>query len=701
MSLIEETRRALSADGPLARHLPSFRERKEQIALAMTVAAALAENRHVSAEAGTGSGKSYAYLVPAILSGQRIMIATATVALQSQIARDLPLLQRALGPFDFAVIKGASHYLCRRDLERAKGGTEYGVLDAPGEDDLAALDPLLADPSWGGDLDLVATLSGRARAAVAADADTCTGQKCPFAGSCYWRAAKEQAREAQIVVANQALCAVALARNPRTLPEHDAAVIDEAHSFVAAVRDQLTLTITPSRISRLLRELRRLQTASQGQPAISRKEVQRSEVAAKNVEQTEAGLWGQAQLAVAQEQERRGQVINVVLPELLHAPGQQLGRAAADLYAALPAVARGEEVASGSEGGGDAGSDAELLAAWEKLGERLLHLVGDLRAVFHPRAGDGLVRALSCKPGARGQEVLAVTAQPIDVAPVLRDRLFSQRPVIATSATLATGEGNFAYFRQQSGMPDPPASLNFYAPHVFDFRHQALLYVPRDLEPVTRSRGESYEVYRTRRTRYLDSLAGGLLDLVRTSRGRAFLLFTAGETLRSVATMIGDVLRAEGYTALVQGEGASPAELLRQFKAAPPDASPVLFGLRSFMQGVDVAGEQLSLVVIDKLPFAVPDDPLEAAIQDQIAARGGDAFRARMLPEAILLLKQGVGRLIRTETDRGVIAILDSRIHTRDYGAQVVDALPPAPGTTQLAAVRQFFAASEVRAHAS
>ena len=197
--------------------------------------------------------------------------------------------------------------------------------------------------------------------------------------------------------------------------------------------------------------------------------------------------------------------------------------------------------------------------------------------------------------------------------------------------------------------------------------------------------------------RYLDNLAGRLVDLLRASSGRAFLLFTAGETLRSVVSLIGDVLRTEGYAVLVQGEGAAPAELLRQFKAAP---HPVLFGLRSFWQGVDVAGEQLSLVAIDKLPFAVPDDPLEAAIQDAIAARGGDAFRARMLPEAILLLKQGAGRLIRTETDRGVIAILDNRIHTKGYGQQVLDALPPAPGTTQIAAVRQFFAEAEVGSHA-
>jgi ATP-dependent DNA helicase DinG len=182
------------------------------------------------------------------------------------------------------------------------------------------------------------------------------------------------------------------------------------------------------------------------------------------------------------------------------------------------------------------------------------------------------------------------------------------------------------------------------------------------------------------------------------SNGRAFLLFAASETLCSVAGLIGDLLRAEGCTVLVQGEGASPAELLRQFKRA---SRPVLFGLRSFWQGVDVAGEQLSLVAIDKIPFAVPDDPLESAIQEAIAARGGDAFRSRMLPEAILLLKQGAGRLIRTEADRGVIAILDSRIHTKTYGAQVMAALPSATLTTQLADVRQFFAALEVRAHAS
>lgn len=487
MSLVEQTRRALSAGGPLARALPNFRERKEQIALAMTVAAALEEGRHVSAEAGTGLGKSLAYLIPAILSGQRVVIATATVALQAQLAHDLPLLSQAIGPFIFGVLKGASHYLCRRDLERAHQDARYDVPDAPGEDDLGALDSLLADPSWDGDLDPIACVGTRTRTAVAADADTCTGQQCPFAGSCYWRAAKGRAAQAQIVVANQALYAVALARNPHALPEHDAAVLDEAHQFVQAMRDQLTVTISPSRISRLLRELRRLSEASQGchaRPIIGPEEIQRAEMAAKAIEQIELDLWGKARNKVAAEHTLRGaQAVNIVLPESLLDPGLQLARAVADLHDALPTIEQPEE-----------GEDAEMQAAWAKLAERVWRLSGDLHIAFGPRPGrpgapgDGMVRALSSTPGARGLDLLAISAQPIDVGPVLRERLFSRRPVIATSATLATGAGDFAYFRQQIGMPAPPASLTFYAPHIFDFARQALLYVPRDLEPVTRER---------------------------------------------------------------------------------------------------------------------------------------------------------------------------------------------------------------------
>lgn len=730
MASEHEVTRLLSTRGPIARMLgPSFRERPAQMELARLVAQAITTEQHLAAEAGTGCGKTMAYLVAARAADVSAIVATATTALQDQLAvHDLPLLDRAIGPFSWAVLKGASRYLCLRDLDLAHRGQQRGNLDLPSRDELAPVDAACGEPTWDGDLDTVSGLSTIARTAVAADNDRCIGKACPLFTRCYWKAARRQAMEADILVVNQALLGVDLKIGGHVLPPHPVIVVDEAHELADQVRQQLAVAISPTRLSHLLHDIRRAEpphTPRPSDPGAQNLDGPPAEDAdllsqlgdhLRAVEKVAGPLWDAVRSALEQAEQRTEpggpgrEDLSTELPEGVRPQGRLLVLAVSGVASALRAIGRSDLDADSDEGDEDPHEgQSETLATWRKLVIRAANLAADLRLIFAEtdaaRVAPGpkgattdYVRSIGYEPLRTGRRMqqeerrIFVAAQPLDVAPILRERLFERRRVVAVSATLATGPGNLSYFHKQIGMPAD--ALTLCRPWVFDFEKQALLYVPRDLEPV--NSGPSTEA-RAAHERYLDNLAARMLTLVRGNPGGSFLLFTSGQALRDVHARIAAPLLACGRAIFVQGD-EPPALLLARFRQTP---QAVLFGVKSYWQGVDLPGDALTLVAIDRLPFRPPDDPLTRAEERAVKGAGGVPFTDLMLPRAVLLLKQGLGRLIRSEGDRGVMAVLDSRIHTKGYGREVVRALPPAPETTSLTAVEVFFERMGARARAS
>ncbi len=554
--------------GALARALPGFEPRSEQAALAAAVEVALATGEHLVAEAGPGTGKSLAYLIPALESGQRVVVATATKALQEQLlAHDVPTAARALGRVvRVAVLKGRQNYLCRKQLQ------SFGPMllrDPRDEEAFEALQPWLASTTTGDRAELSVEPSEALWSELAVGSDRCTGRRCPFVSTCFAEAARGRAGEAELVIANHALYFADLAAGGGVLPEHDAVVFDEAHRLEESAASWLG-----GRVSRHV--LRRL---------------------AGDVER-----------------------------------GCREGAAAEELHG------RGEEL--------------DLLA------RRTLAVVAEVEACLEP---DPLARVVWAEPD-------AVAWAPVDVSAELRKRLWDEGPTaILVSATLTTGE-DARFVRSRLGLAH---ARELIVGSPYDFREQALLYVPRAF-PDPRADG------------FTERAADEVAALLRLSEGRALVLTSSYRAL--------DVLRERvrgqvPYEVLVQGE--EPRErLLERFRT---EVDSVLIATSTFWQGVDIPGESLSLLVIDKLPFSAPGDPLHEARCEAVEAAGGDWFRDFALPTATLQLRQGFGRLIRGHSDRGVVAVLDPRLRTRAYGRAFLAALPRAPLVDDRAAVAAFF----------
>jgi ATP-dependent DNA helicase DinG len=612
--------------GRLAAALPGFEPRAGQAALAQEVADALERGQHLLTEAGTGIGKSLAYLIPALDSGQRVVVATATKALQEQLlTKDVPAASAALGrEVDVAVLKGRENYLCRKSLHSlalplfrtAEDAAEYERLqdwiDTTETGDRAEFSFEPRPTLW---------------AEVAVGADRCAGRRCPFLATCFSEQARGRAQDAELVIVNHALYFADLAVRSRTgdgagiLPEHDAVVFDEAHRLEESAAAWLGGRVSLGSLRRLLRDVER--ACREGARAVPARALE----------------------AV----DRRGE-------ELLSGldPGRgRRGLTAADAEAAsAPAAATAAalvQLAEALRGGSD-----EL----DQLARRSLALVADLGACL----------AVGDEDAVSWAEQNALAWAPIDVSETLRDLLWDREAVcILVSATLEP-----RFLRTRLGLDD---AHEISLPSPYDYREQALLYVPRAF-PEPRSSG------------YDARLAEEVLALCRVSQGRALVLTTSYRRLDALAERIPPRLP---YPVLVQGE-APRERLLERFR---DEVDSVLIATQTFWQGVDVQGESLSLLVMDKLPFAAPTDPLVEARCERIARAGGDWFGAYAIPSAVLQLRQGFGRLIRGHTDRGVVAILDPRLRTRGYGRRFLEALPPAPLVGDLAAVAAFLGARE------
>jgi Rad3-related DNA helicase len=603
-----------------------------------------ASHLYLAGRAMIPTHNSLAYLLPIVRSGKVALVSTANKALQEQLFyKDIPFVQQHIEPFPAALVKGMGNYLCLELLEEERPFQAYTQQTA-----FAKMEELLGDFSrWDGDLDLLSmALAPDTRSRVAADNERCAWRACAFYQDCYVREMREAARQARLIVVNHTLLLLDAAMGGFLLPERDLIVIDEAHHLEEEATRAFTITVTPGRVRSLLAQQRLQQNSDAGI---------RARVEAVNGEAWDA-------LARAGRPDALGrQRLTQPIEE-----GLRLAGALTDLATSLqerrPLTLDEKE---------------DLL--YDKLVKRTRVLAADARIVFGQEAKEERVyyaEQSAARRGRAGQPSQSVSASPLEVTELLREKLFDRVPVIATSATLAVG-GDFTFFRSRVGLEGAQAETLRYA---FDYRSHALLYVPR-------MRNEP--AYGAAGTAYLDELAEEMEQLIEASRGRAFLLFSSQRALQHVLKKLEDGPTGSQFTFLAQGEGLGRIELTRQFRQRE---RAVLFGLKSFWEGVDVVGEALSLVVIDKLPFDPPDDPVHEARVNAMKQAGVNWFGGYSLPMATLRLKQGIGRLLRTKDDRGVMAILDKRLYTKSYGAETLRALPPATRTADIAEVRRFFA---------
>ena len=624
----------LSADGPLVEALPGFAPRDTQLAMAQAVETAIDARTTLLVEAGTGTGKTFAYLVPALMSGRKVLLATGTRALQDQLFhRDLPTVQRALGlSVDTALLKGRANYLCHHRLERVSAG-DFGA-DLSLHPALAAVRHF-AGSSADGDLDALEELSPQSslRPFVTSTADNCLGQECPQIGECFLLKARRTAQQADLVVVNHHLFFADLALKEtgfgEVLPDADVFVFDEAHLLPDVATLFFGISLGSLQLTDLARDLL-AQAAELG-------DLPQLPPLAQALGAAAGGL-----LASLGEPVRR-QPWPARLPAQFVAALQAVRGALTDLAAALePLEGRSEELDN-------------CTARIALLSTRLAPFLGEGQA-DQVRWVD--VRARSC----------TLHASPVDVAPLFNTHFpRAQRACVFTSGTLAVA-GRFEHFVQRLGLDD---AHTLALPGGFDYRERALLYLPPDLpEPADPG--------------YTDALVAAALPVLAASRGRAFMLFTSHSALRRAATRLRAV---DGFTLLVQGERPN-RELLAQFRRA---VAPVLLGTGSFWQGVDVRGEALSCVIVDKLPFASPGEPVVAGRIAHLRAHGGDPFNDYQLPQAVITLKQGLGRLIRDAGDRGVLMVGDRRLLGRGYGKVFLQSLPDMPITRDIDDVRRFF----------
>jgi ATP-dependent DNA helicase DinG len=638
---------AFAPGGAIATAVPGFEARPAQLEMADAVATVFAEGGVLLAEAGTGTGKTLAYLVPAILSRQRVLVSTGTKNLQEQIFfKDIPLLRASLGvPFSATYMKGRGNYLCLHRFEEFRELAGHSATEAAhvrvidewkrqtDTGDRAEIDDLPEDlPFWND---------------ISAAAENCIGSDCPQHQDCFVTRMRQRAAESDLVIVNHhLLCADAAVRQSaygEVIPACGHVIVDEAHQLEDVATQYFGIAISNYRLDDLGRDVDR----ALGARLVSDEE--HADEIRRDVER----LRDHARTFFAALQMMRFNGPGPGAESRIRVKAQDLEGVADDGFALSGALQALEADLALTR---DAPED--ILALARRAAEVRNNLA------FLLRADDNTyVYFLEI----RGRGVF-LRAAPIDVSDIVRELLLDEmRTTVLTSATL-TVDGSFTYIKGRLGVRK---ALEVRLASEFDYSRQALLYLPPKMpDPRTREFGAA--------------AARQVVEIVKRSRGRAFVLFTSYATLREVQAVAAAEL---SYPLLVQGEAPRSA-LLREFKMTP---NAVLLATSSFWQGVDVVGEALSCVIIDKIPFASPGDPITAARIESINAEGGSAFGEYQIPLAILNLQQGLGRLIRHRQDRGVLAILDPRLRTMGYGRRFVGSLPPAPVTYRLDDLERFF----------
>lgn len=647
--------------GLIARAHPDYEYRPGQVQMAEAVLRAFEEKRHLVVEAGTGTGKTLAYLVPAIAAatatGGRVIISTGTKNLQEQLMeKDIPFLQRVLPKkFTAAYMKGRGNYACLNKIRKAENTP---ILEGFDEVDYFDKVRRWAGKSEVGDraelTELPEYLSFWRH--IDARSETCLGQKCPEFDPCFITRMRARAMDADIVVVNHHLFFADLAlrggQYGQVLPDYSAVVFDEAHLIEDIAAEYFGAQVSSYQIEDLIRDVSNLQITN----VENDKEL--TKISAR-VTRFSDRLW-------MGFRQGRGDEGRFPIPPGTFArkgtDGQLEATPLGDSYIELDGALERLETTL------DALPDQPPEV--ENLVKRVRQIRFDLQFII---AGDDKLFVYWMERRGRG---MFLRASPIDVSALLQDKLFETvETVVMTSATLASG-GNFSFIRERLGLDDGADDL--IAPTSFDFENQAVLYLPpRMPDP--------------RAPEWAQAAAGEVIKLLRATEGRAFVLSTSFVGMKALYERVSNEI---DYPCLLQG-GASKTGLLEKFRVTP---NAVLFATSSFWQGVDVRGEQLSCVIIDKLPFAVPSDPLVAARQRFIDDQGGSSFYEYSVPQAIISLKQGLGRLIRSTSDRGVLAVLDPRLRTKAYGRLFLESLPPCRVTTQIQDVVAMFDKSEALA---
>ena len=642
--LTKRVAQAFADHGDLSEAMPEFEPRSSQRRMAIAAAELFEKGGILLAEAGTGIGKTLAYLVPAILSGQRVLVSTGTKNLQDQIFyKDLPALREAFEtPITATYMKGRNNYLCLHRFEALRQGElEQTHVD---NDTLEELSEWAAQTDTG-DRAEVENLSDNIGFwnSVAATSENCIGTNCPDYQQCFVTKMRERASECDLVIVNHhLLCADAAVRQSaygEVIPLRTYAVIDEAHQLEDVATQYFGVSVSTRRLQQL--ELQGQQLLND-RVDLTIKDEYLAELKSLllNVSESASSFFNALRL-LDQISDRVGLTADILQPA--SPSGQRLIQ---DLHKFSQAL---RNINSSSE-------DINAIErSTRELQEQLSFLLETKDQNF--------VYVLE-----KSQRGVVLRASPIDVSGVVREFLFNRmNGTVLTSATL-TIDSSFQYLRNRLGISD---AVELKLASEFDYQARSIMYLPQDIpEPSN--------------PEFAEAVSCQVSELLQISRGRAFVLFTSYSNLRDVQARLEPTLP---FPILVQGN-APRTVLLREFRNTP---NAVLLATSSFWQGVDVAGEALSCVIIDKLPFASPNDPLTAARMQKISDEGGNPFTDYQIPLVVLSLLQGLGRLLRHRTDYGVMALLDSRIRTKGYGRRVMASLPPAPITHDLSDIKRFF----------
>lgn len=642
----------------IAARLERYEHRPQQLQMADAVASAIDRSRHLVVEAGTGVGKSFAYLVPAILAAtidqeedragdpRRIVVSTHTIALQEQLlSKDLPLL-KAVIPREFTavLVKGRRNYLSLRRLELAKKRRSQLFEKDEDLNQLDAISRWAPDTHDGSLAELDFTPSTVVWDEVASDSGNCLGKSCPHHKDCFYFRARRRAQHAQILVVNHALYFSDLAlrgSGAKLLPDHHTVIFDEAHTIESVAADHLGLQLSSGQVDYLLSRLFN--------------------------DRTHRGL-----LADAAYQKEQKQVLRCyeASDELFEQLDEWLSRRESStrnfngrVHDLIPVTNRlGDELSRlasflrrAADGRNDESERTNLMSAHDRC-----EALADAFASWLGQREEGHVYWMNAKAGRGGRTRIELSSSPIDVASELDRRLFAETPcVILTSATLSVGgPRGFDFFRTRIGL-SRAETLQVDSP--FDYERQVELVTLRDMPDPSDS--QTFE----------KALPAAIRHYLEETDGGAFVLFTSYELLRKMQQVLTPWCISRDMPLFSQADGGPRGQLLERFRE---ERRAVLLGTDSFWQGVDVPGEALRNVIITKLPFAVPDSPPLEAKLEAIREAGGQPFRDHQLPEAILKLRQGFGRLIRTGSDQGIVVILDPRIRTKSYGRQFLESLP-------------------------
>jgi ATP-dependent DNA helicase DinG len=639
----ERVREILGPGGPLAASLPGFEHREAQQEMAAAVADVLREGGELLVEAGTGTGKTLAYLIPAILSGQRVVVSTGTKNLQEQLFyKDIPQVRKALNlPFTACLMKGRGNYLCLARFAQFQAQPAFRFFEEASHFDTLQR---WSQMTKAGDRSEIPGVPEKLDfwKGISARSENCVGKECSDYDRCYVTKLRQRAAESEIIIVNHHLLFADLVVRQgaygEVIPDYDFLVLDEAHQLEDVATANFGLTVSSAVVEELAHDAEKAWNGRSARARQALAELKRLRGAGQELFQT--------------FRPRDGKEDRYRLRPKSMTPAQE--RAVDVFRRQLTRIREGLE--------GIPEPDESTVALSRRAGEIDI----DLEVIVS--AADP--QAVSwCE---RRERSVALRSSPIRVAPMVRSMLLDRkRAVVLTSATLAVDE-SFDYISSRLGVERGRGRL---LPSPFDYRSQALFYVPRHLPP-------------PKDPRFTRSAAEEIRHLLHASRGRAFLLFTSFANLHAVRKELEPDLP---FPLLVQGE-TSRGEILDSFRETP---GAVLLATSSFWEGVDVMGEQLSLVVIDKLPFAVPSDPLVSARMDFVTGTGGNAFAEYQVPMAVLTLKQGLGRLIRSKSDRGVVAVLDSRLSTMAYGKRFFSSLPPFRLTHDRHEVEGFFAGQD------